>query len=106
VKANSNQSAAPAVQPPQPGTVAWLDHWAGHARAGARMVVGPVEATGDLLPEFGQRCRALVGRGIIVAVWARVRTPAGMAWEWHICRTVAALPAGWPVLRAVPGQVR
>jgi hypothetical protein len=88
----------------QAGTVDWLNQWVGHARPGARQMIGPVETTHSVPDGLGKRCQALVEAGLIIAVW-KAAAPVGsdVRWEWRLSRTGRDLPACWPLL--VPPRV-
>jgi hypothetical protein len=81
-----------------PGTEQWLDMWVGHARPGARQMIGPVELTHQVPSDLGRRCQDLAAAGLIVAVWKR---PQGLRgpWEWHLHRTTLPLPPIWPQVK-------
>jgi hypothetical protein len=76
------------------GGVSWLNAWASMAVPGARLMVGPVDVTGDVRRDLADRVKALDAAGLIIAVWKSTRH----GWEWHLRRTGRDLPASWPKL--------
>lgn len=76
------------------GNVPWLNAWASMAVPGARVVVGPVDVTGDVTRDLADRVKALDAAGVIIAVWLNTRK----GWEWHLRRRARDLPASWPKL--------
>jgi hypothetical protein len=106
MKLDATMAAAGGGALPEPGSRAWLNMWVGHARPGARQMVGPFAETwhasagnGDGTGEgLGRRVQALVGAGLLVAVWKKSRDGGEFVWHWHLTRTRAPLPAVWPAL--------
>jgi hypothetical protein len=87
-------------QPVMIGSIDWLNKWVGHARPGARQMIGPVAMTYLVDDVVGQRVQALVGAKLLIAAW-KAAAPSGDArWEWHLVRTGREVPAAWPLLVA------
>lgn len=82
----------------QVGTIDWLNRWVGHARPGARQMIGPVAMTHLINDGLGKRVQALVGVGLIIATWKAVAPAGEERWEWRLSRTGRDLPACWPLL--------
>ena len=79
--------------------VEWLDLWVGHARPGARQMIGPVAMTHMIGDGLGKRVQALVGAGLIIAAWKAVPDASpDERWEWRLTRTGRDLPVCWPLL--------
>lgn len=83
------------------GSIDWLNKWVGHARPGARQMIGPVAMTHLVSEGLGKRVQALVGAGLLIAVWKAVpNAKPEERWEWRLVRTGRELPAAWPLLVA------
>lgn len=82
------------------GSIDWLNKWVGHARPGARQMIGPVAMTHLVDDVVGQRVQALVGAGLLIAAWKAVEPSGDARWEWRLVRTGRELPAAWPLLVA------